>query len=181
AVPAANGDASMIDMRVNAGSAFGVTSCQFVPPFLVTWIMPSSEPTQMTPFVTGDSAMVKIVAKFSAPLFSTVIELPPAITRVRGSCRVRSGEIACQVRPASLLLSSTFPPSYRVLGSCGETMIGVVQLKRYFAVIGGAVGAHTSIMRLEMPLPRSTFSPDAYVTSGCWGSTAMIPDSPPPG
>src|SRR3954469_18741616 len=103
------------------------------------------------------------------------------MSSVRGSWRVRSGEIGCQFLPASVLLSSTLPPSYSVLGSCGETMIGVVQLKRYFDVIGGAVGAHTSIIRFSIPIAGFTSSPDAYVTSGCCGSTAMIPDSPPPG
>ena len=48
-------------------------------------------------------------------------------------------------------ISRTLPPSYNVLWSCGETMIGVVQLKRYFAVIGGAVRSHAVGMKLERP------------------------------
>ena len=43
------------------------------------------------------------------------------------------------------------PRSREVLWSCGETMIGVVQLKRYFAVIGGAVRSHALAMKLSMP------------------------------
>jgi len=47
--------------RVNGWSEGGVTFCQSRPPFLVTCTSPSSEPVQITPRATRDSAIVKSV------------------------------------------------------------------------------------------------------------------------
>src|SRR5438552_8334180 len=53
----------MLEMRVNGATSAGVTLVQFFPPSRVTWIRPSSEPVQMSPFTRGDSASAKIVAR----------------------------------------------------------------------------------------------------------------------
>ena len=52
----------MIEMRVNGFTSGGVTFTQVRPPSCVRLISPSSEPAQITPRVTGDSAIAKIVA-----------------------------------------------------------------------------------------------------------------------
>jgi hypothetical protein len=39
-----------------------VTFCQLVPSSRVTWTRPSSLPTQITPFSSGESAIEKIVS-----------------------------------------------------------------------------------------------------------------------
>ncbi len=47
---------------IHSGMPFGVTFSQFLPPSRVTCTRPSSEPAQITPFVTGDSLKVKMVS-----------------------------------------------------------------------------------------------------------------------
>src|SRR2546425_2658075 len=61
---------------------------------------------------------------------------PPLVTCFALSLRVRSGLIAVQLAPPSLVLNTTFPPKYTTLASLGETAIGDVQLKRYFRFAG---------------------------------------------
>ena len=62
AVPAAWGDGKTRLIQKLAGppaaASLAVRSSQVAPPSLVTWTLPSSEPVQMTPGVTGDSASV---------------------------------------------------------------------------------------------------------------------------
>ena len=45
----------------HAGKPFGVTLLQLAPPSRVTCTSPSSVPTQIMPFATGDSSIEKIV------------------------------------------------------------------------------------------------------------------------
>ena len=52
----------MMLIVLHSGRSFGVTLAQFWPASRVIWIRPSSEPAQITPFSTGDSAMAKIVS-----------------------------------------------------------------------------------------------------------------------
>src|SRR2546425_7711223 len=54
---------------------------------------------------------------------------PPLVTCFALSLRVRSGLIAVQLSPPSLVLNTTFPPKYTTLASLGETAIGDVQLR----------------------------------------------------
>ena len=48
----------MIDTFAHGFSAGGVTFFHVFPPSVVTWIRPSSVPTQMRPASSGDGAMV---------------------------------------------------------------------------------------------------------------------------
>jgi hypothetical protein len=56
------GEASIELIWIHSGIPFGVTFCQVLPSSRVTWMSPSSEPAQSTPFSTGDSASAKIVS-----------------------------------------------------------------------------------------------------------------------
>src|SRR5713226_9140602 len=47
----------------------GVTFCQAAPPSFVSWMFPSSVPTQMTPSLISDGAIVKIVPRTCSNLF----------------------------------------------------------------------------------------------------------------
>ena len=47
-------DASIVVTRLHAVSAGGVTFCQLLPSFVVTWINPSSVPTQTIGTSSGD-------------------------------------------------------------------------------------------------------------------------------
>src|SRR3990172_7048051 len=49
-----------------------------------------------------------------------------------GLLAVRSGEMASQVAPSSVVRCTNCEPMYTVFGSCGETSIGDVRWKRYF-------------------------------------------------
>ena len=51
----------MDDTRVYFAMSFGVTSVQFMPPFLVSQTRPSSVPAQMYPAARGDSWMMNTV------------------------------------------------------------------------------------------------------------------------
>ena len=72
---------------------------------------------------------MRIVPYVSAPEMSYSIG-PPLVTCLALSLRVRSGLIAFQCSPPSLLLKITFPPRYTVFASRGDTAIGAVQLNR---------------------------------------------------
>src|ERR1051326_5844212 len=47
--------ASMLKMRVHGLTDGGVTFVQIAPPFIVTWMFPSSVPAQITPMLLGDA------------------------------------------------------------------------------------------------------------------------------
>src|SRR5260370_896330 len=86
---------------------------------------PSSGPDQIKSFCPGDSTTEKIVSYTSTPVLSLVIG-PPEAACFDLSLRVRSGLIIVQLIPPSVVLNSTSPAKYRVLGSCGENTIGSV-------------------------------------------------------
>ena len=85
----------MIEMRDHSRSlsSAGVTFVHDTPPLRVTCTVPSSVPAQITPFVTGDSAIANTVPYVSTPVWSFVIG-PPDGPSVRGSLRDRSGLMA---------------------------------------------------------------------------------------
>ncbi len=58
----AEGSIALICDHSGRMSFGGVTLVQVFPPSRVRWINPSSDPTQIKPFVIGDSLMVKIVS-----------------------------------------------------------------------------------------------------------------------
>src|ERR1041384_5188343 len=76
AVPASSADASMMLTRPNSGMSFGVTSLQLLPQFLVTWIIPSSDPAHVTLTSRFDGAMANTTAYTSGPFMSPVIGPP---------------------------------------------------------------------------------------------------------
>ena len=55
---------------------------------------------------------------------------PPEVPRVEGSARVRSGEIACQLLPPSIVRHKRCDDVKSTLGSMGEKMIGNVHCHR---------------------------------------------------
>src|SRR3954464_10762025 len=84
----------------------------------------------MTLESVGASENERTVPKVSAPLRSSSI--PPLLSCLVLSLRVRSGLIGFQCPPPSVDLKMTFPPMYISSGELGFTAMGVVQLKRYF-------------------------------------------------
>jgi len=70
-----------------------VTLDQFLPPSRVNWTRPSLVPTQISPFSFGDSAIAKIVEKYSTPILSPVS--PPEKPCFFLSLVVRSGLMTC--------------------------------------------------------------------------------------
>src|SRR5262249_18049212 len=130
AVSASNGDGSMQQTVPHSGSPLGVTLLHSLPPSVVTWTSPSSLPAQMRAFCLGDSAMAKTVSYTSTPGLSPVIG-PPDHFCLLLSLRVRSGLIAFQVSPPSVVLKTTLAAWYTALLSCGDTTTGAVHWKRY--------------------------------------------------
>ncbi len=120
----------MMLIRVNLPSPLGVASCHVAPASVETCTSPSSEPAHSTPGFTGDSANVNTVAYHSVPVISRVIG-PPTGPNVAGSCSVRSGLIACQLAPPSVVLNTCCAVAYSMFRSCGENTIGNVHWKRY--------------------------------------------------
>ena len=91
---------------MNCARPLGVASCHVAPPpSCDTCTSPSSEPAHSTPAFTGDSAKVNTVAYHSVPVISRVIG-PPTGPSVAGSCSVRSGLMACQLPPPSVVLNT---------------------------------------------------------------------------
>ena len=85
-----------------------VTFSQVLPPSRVSWTWPSSVPTQMTPALSGDSVMVRMVQWFSAPVLSMV--RPPESLSLAGSLVVRSGLALVHDEPRSVDLNRKLPP-----------------------------------------------------------------------
>ncbi len=129
--------ASKCDASIRATQVFGGTPCTFLrtsvqvrPPSRVTCMFPSSVPVQMTPACTGDSATVVMAPWCSAPELSRVSPPLRPMTIFSGSWVERSGEMAVQLSPPSVVFSRWFPPRYRSPGSWGDMTKGEAQLKR---------------------------------------------------
>ncbi len=86
-----------------------MTFCHFLPPSRVTWISPSSVPTQTRSFSIGDGAMVAITPKPQALARETGTS-PVAQSGVPGTAPERSGLTVCQVWPRSVERKSTWAP-----------------------------------------------------------------------
>src|SRR6185437_66656 len=113
----------------------GVTSVQCAPSSRATWTLPSLDPAQMSPRVTGDSAMANRVQQYSTPRLSSV--RPPELCIVAVSFVVRSGLITLHVLPPSVVRCTYWLPTYTVLWSNGESASGCVQFQRYLALSAG--------------------------------------------
>ena len=87
----------------HAGSLamLGVTSVQCAPPSRVTCTRPSFDPVQITPGSSGDSAMASSVAPSKVMRLS--VDTPPELCWCVVSFRVRSGLIAFQLAPPSVV------------------------------------------------------------------------------
>src|SRR2546428_5192760 len=100
AVPRAWRDASMLLMapHFKKPGALAIKSfCQVLPPSRERLTTPSFEPTQRTPFSSGDSAIEKIVQPSSTPRLSCVS--PPDGPCLLLSSVVRSGLMIVQLCP----------------------------------------------------------------------------------
>src|ERR1044071_5296782 len=121
-----------------------------LPPSLVSWTCPSLLPAQMSPGLRRDSAMLITTPAYSTPMLSGVS--PPEIPCRVLSFRVRSGLIAVQLRPPSVVWWITWLPTYTLLWSWGEIVRGKFQTKRYLmSPAGQPIGpsGHTSTSRSE--------------------------------
>src|SRR3954466_3885751 len=78
----------MLKMRVHGLIAGGVTFVHFAPPSIVTWIMPSSLPVQITLRLRGESA---IAVRLPNGAGVTVLAYLPAVAGTSHVWRVRSG------------------------------------------------------------------------------------------
>src|SRR5690349_17761657 len=99
-------------MRPHCGR-FGmlpVTLDQVAPPSLVTCTTPSSVPTQMILGSSGEMVNERMQPNVSAPLMSYSM-LPPLVSCLDLSLRVRSGLMGVQCAPPSVDLKRTFPPT----------------------------------------------------------------------
>src|SRR3954469_20267815 len=85
-----------------APGTFLIVFVHVVPPFCVTWMLPSSVPAQITSGFRGDSAIATIVVCISADELSTVIPPDSSCFCFAGSFVERSGEMRLHVCPKSL-------------------------------------------------------------------------------
>src|SRR5262249_36398231 len=106
---------------------FLVTLVQFLPPSRVNCSRPSLVPAQITPASLGDSAMANTTPAYSTPMLSGV--RPPELTIRVLSLRVRSGLMMCQLLPPSVVTCTNWLPTYTLLWSCGEMVMGNSQLR----------------------------------------------------
>src|SRR5260370_3506971 len=130
ALPRPYGEVWMV-LTVPPSGRFGlffVTLLQLFPQSRVTCISPSLVPAQITLASFGDSAMAKTVPAYSTPILSGVS--PPEICCRLLSFRVRSGLMICQLFPPSVVTCTYWLPTYTLLWSWGEIVIGNSQLKR---------------------------------------------------
>src|SRR5437016_14628267 len=95
--------------RLHSPNSFDVTFVQCCPPSRVTCTSPSSVPAQITPFSTGDSAIVNTVSSYSTLVLSWVTG-PPEDCCLLLSFRVKSPLIAVQLIPPSVVLKTASPP-----------------------------------------------------------------------
>src|SRR5580704_3559894 len=78
----------MLKMRVHGWMAAGVTFDHDVPPFIVTWILPSSVPAQMTLMSRGERARAVIAPRGPGLMREAYW---PALDGGSHVCRARSG------------------------------------------------------------------------------------------
>src|SRR6185437_4544809 len=119
----------------------GVTSVQCAPASRVTCTLPSLDPAQMSPRVTGDSAIANSVQQYSTPRLSSV--RPPELCILAVSAVVKSGLITLHVWPPAVVRCTYWLPTWTVLWSQGERAIGCVQFQRYLALSAGPSSARS--------------------------------------
>src|SRR5512143_3338398 len=192
AVPLSKRDGSMLEIVPQSSSPLmlPVTSVQWPPPSRVSWTFPSLVPAQMSPRLSGDSAMANTTPAYSTPMLSGVS--PPEGTCRVLSLRVRSGLISFHVTPPSDVECTCWLPTYTVLWSCGEMVSGKVHTKRYLRSPAGhpiVACGQISVLRAvplrttegetippTLPIPEA---PD-HTMAGSLRSGVAQPLSPPP-
>src|SRR5260370_26574997 len=132
---------SLTGPRCGGFGRFFVTLHQFFPPWRGACTSPSLVPAQLALASFGGSAMGKSVPAYSTPILSGVS--PPEICCRLLSFRVRSGLMICQLFPPSVVTCTYWLPTYTLLWSWGEIVIGNSQLKRYFT--SAALAPETSM------------------------------------
>ena len=88
-----SGPASMLKMRVHGLIAGGVTFVHFAPPSVVTWMLPSSVPAQITLWLRGDSESAVMLPSGDGV---TVLAYLPAFAGTSHVWRARSGLMRVQ-------------------------------------------------------------------------------------
>src|SRR5690349_5424749 len=97
AVDASYFDGSMFEIAANFTAPLGVTFVHVLPSSRVNWTKPSIVPAQITPRVTGDSAMANTTIELSTYRLS--VTSPPLDRCFVVSAVVRSGLIVSQLWP----------------------------------------------------------------------------------
>ena len=94
AVSVSKWPASMLKMRVHGWMAAGVTFFHVTPPFIVTWMLPSSVPAQSTPPLRDDADSAVIAPR---GVGVTPRAYRPALAGIAQVWRARSGLIRAQL------------------------------------------------------------------------------------
>ena len=95
----------MLKIRVQGLIAAGVTFRHVAPPFVVTWMLPSSVPAQSTAALLGEGDSAVIAPR---GVGVTVLAYLPALVGTAHVCRARSGLIRVQVCARSTDFQTTF-------------------------------------------------------------------------
>ncbi len=94
----------MLKMRVHAAMALGVTLVHLAPPSVVTWMLPSSVPAQITPSSRGEGERAVIVP--CGPGVTSLAYLPTLGGTVH-VWRARSGLMRVHAWPPSRVFQTT--------------------------------------------------------------------------
>src|SRR6185437_3309541 len=135
---------------------FAATLVKCSPPSMLSWRLPSSVPTQITPGRAGDSAIIVMSELVEMPSFFSSIGAVPGTPRMeksgpkRFNCFVRSVGFTHQLSPRSVDLKKYCAPAYNSAGLCGDITNGELELKRRFLFV---IVAGASITLAIPPLP----------------------------
>src|SRR4029078_6965373 len=105
AVPLSKCPASMLKILVHGLICGGVTFVHFAPPSVVTWMLPSSVPAQMTLMLFGEGESAVIVPSGAGV---TPLAYLPALAGTAHVCRARSGLIRAQSLPPFVVFHTAF-------------------------------------------------------------------------
>jgi len=136
------------DLAQGGSFIAGVTSAQAAPASLVMCTRPSFDPTQITPFCTGDSAMANSVAPSKVIRLS--VDVPPELAG--GWCRLR-GQVGTDGFPAGAAVGGQVDELAADINVCvvvaARWRWGTSSSSRYFMSAGAPAVAR--------------FGPDAHV------------------
>src|SRR5262245_34928631 len=95
----------MLKILVQGLMADGVTLLQVWPPFMVTWMLPSSVPAQSTRRLFGEGESAVMVPSGAGVTPAAYL---PALAGTVQVCRARSGLIRVQLWPRSIVFHTAF-------------------------------------------------------------------------